>query len=815
NKTLGEVLAWLKQHEARKEMDAGEALLAKQVTLLNTLADTRKRLEEEGQSLQMDEVSLNNAVDELKQKEKETEINISLVEKEINECEKTITLLSCEKTAEQIQSELQQLPQRIADIRDQARLSGEYVLLQKEIADKQLLIKELQDSLATIKGEGEQTRALLTEAEAHLLVLKELLKKEELLQTYSAHRHLLEDGQSCPLCGALEHPFATHEPISAIKDRENACLLQQEKVDALKKKIDLQRDAFKENNQQKQTAEKQVEQALQQLQNISTDFEQGMSTIENAPGITEQESWQLLHQSLKEQWISLQQTWEKLNPSLKRRQEQETGLQNLKNEQLIVKNKLETTLESLGKLNERKGELQNELNKNITAEKTLTNEITANVSPFGLLWDGGQSEQLTASFRNLKEEYRTNSDRANTLQAAKEKCMLAGTHLSQQITQLTVEASSLEEELGKTDAECRDLKNKISGLVGDADPSEAKRHLLETEKIAREAEKSTREHWQKLMDERKETENKIRNLNDKISSLENRLAAFEKELDNAIKKEGFASKEDLGAALLSPDEENSLMEQEKQLDERKKQLDTLMAKNNHELELHLKKQPEGIDEQTAREQLANMQEKLAEGNRAFGALERELQEDAQRKQQHAARLEEQKLQQQVYQRWQNLNALIGSSDGTKFRNFAQGLTLSHLTLLANRHLAAFNPRYALIKKQGDNLDLEITDAWQADIARPISTLSGGETFLVSLALALGLSDLASNKVQIQSLFIDEGFGTLDAETLDTAMDALENLREAGKSIGVISHVEAMKERISTQIQVLRTAGGYSRIEIKG
>jgi exonuclease SbcC len=136
-------------------------------------------------------------------------------------------------------------------------------------------------------------------------------------------------------------------------------------------------------------------------------------------------------------------------------------------------------------------------------------------------------------------------------------------------------------------------------------------------------------------------------------------------------------------------------------------------------------------------------------------------------------------------------------------------------MLANRHLKCFSTRYLIAKKPGDNLELEITDAWQADIARPISTLSGGETFLVSLALALGLSDLASNKVQIQSLFIDEGFGTLDAETLDVAMDALENLREAGKSIGVISHVEAMKERITTQIQVVRTAGGYSRIEIKG
>jgi exonuclease SbcC len=95
----------------------------------------------------------------------------------------------------------------------------------------------------------------------------------------------------------------------------------------------------------------------------------------------------------------------------------------------------------------------------------------------------------------------------------------------------------------------------------------------------------------------------------------------------------------------------------------------------------------------------------------------------------------------------------------------------------------------------------------------MSTLSGGESFLVSLALALGLSDLASRKVQINSLFIDEGFGTLDAETLDVAITALENLQASGKSIGIISHVEALKDRIGTQIQLSREPGGTSKISL--
>jgi exonuclease SbcC len=310
-------------------------------------------------------------------------------------------------------------------------------------------------------------------------------------------------------------------------------------------------------------------------------------------------------------------------------------------------------------------------------------------------------------------------------------------------------------------------------------------------------------------------EGKLKSLSDKISGIEQRLSASEKELNDGAIKEGFSTKVELATALLNANEETQLKEQEKQLDMREKELKALSFKNTQNLEEHLKSQPADGDEGTSRNQLQSLLERLDDNNRLVGALGSELEEDARRKQQHASKLEEQKFQQQVHLRWQNLNALVGSSDGTKFRNFAQGLTLTHLITLANRHLTRFSPRYSLAKKTGDNLELEITDAWQADIARPISTLSGGETFLVSLALALGLSDLASNKVQIKSLFIDEGFGTLDAETLDVAMDALENLREAGKSIGVISHVEAMKERITTQIQVVRTAGGYSRIEVKG
>ena len=183
-----------------------------------------------------------------------------------------------------------------------------------------------------------------------------------------------------------------------------------------------------------------------------------------------------------------------------------------------------------------------------------------------------------------------------------------------------------------------------------------------------------------------------------------------------------------------------------------------------------------------------------------------------RQQQQALMLEITKVAQQV-EDWGYLNALIGSKEGDKFRKFAQGLTLDNLVWLANNQLTRLHGRYLLQRKASEALELEVVDTWQADAVRDTRTLSGGESFLVSLALALALSDLVSHKTRIDSLFLDEGFGTLDSETLDTALDALDALNATGKTIGVISHVEAMKERIPVQIKVKKINGlGYSKLD---
>ncbi|MEG2327213.1 MAG: SbcC/MukB-like Walker B domain-containing protein, partial [Akkermansia sp.] len=163
--------------------------------------------------------------------------------------------------------------------------------------------------------------------------------------------------------------------------------------------------------------------------------------------------------------------------------------------------------------------------------------------------------------------------------------------------------------------------------------------------------------------------------------------------------------------------------------------------------------------------------------------------------------------------WRKLNELFGSADGAKFKVLAQGYTLDVLLGYANNHLKDISQRYLLERVSSDSLSLQVVDLDMLSEIRSVHSLSGGESFLISLALALGLSSLSSNRMRIESLFIDEGFGSLDADTLRVAMDALERLQTQGRKIGVISHVAEMTERITTQIKVIKSSNGRSKIEI--
>jgi exonuclease SbcC len=220
-----------------------------------------------------------------------------------------------------------------------------------------------------------------------------------------------------------------------------------------------------------------------------------------------------------------------------------------------------------------------------------------------------------------------------------------------------------------------------------------------------------------------------------------------------------------------------------------------------------------LEREALEEQLQQLAGELKTVSQRQGEIRGQLTADQQRRQNQQSLFAEIDKQQGEYDLWQHLNSLVGAADGAKYRKFAQGLTLDHLVYLANQQLARLHGRYQLARRSSGELELEVIDTWQGDVARDCKTLSGGESFLVSLALALALSDLVSHSTSIDSLFLDEGFGTLDGETLEIALDALDSLNASGKMIGVISHVEALKERIPVQLKVSKGVGlGYSSLE---
>ena len=201
-----------------------------------------------------------------------------------------------------------------------------------------------------------------------------------------------------------------------------------------------------------------------------------------------------------------------------------------------------------------------------------------------------------------------------------------------------------------------------------------------------------------------------------------------------------------------------------------------------------------------------------------GALSFELEQNAEKQQKHQELIRQQQELHSKLLIWQELDSMIGGSDGQRFQRIAQGITLDHLLVNANTVLQRMNGRYELIRRDSEKnpLEIDVIDHWQGDDIRPCENLSGGERFQVSLSLALGLSSMAGEKIRVDSLFLDEGFGTLDPDSLDLALQTLAALQQnENKIIGIISHVAAVKENIPAVIEVTPCGGGRSRLSGAG
>jgi exonuclease SbcC len=252
----------------------------------------------------------------------------------------------------------------------------------------------------------------------------------------------------------------------------------------------------------------------------------------------------------------------------------------------------------------------------------------------------------------------------------------------------------------------------------------------------------------------------------------------------------------------------------RELDDALTRAQSVLKERATALEQH---QQQRLPEQTIdelRHLLTEVKNNQQEYTRKQHEIDIQLRDDASNKQKIGALLQTIEAQAQRTENWAKLNEVIGSADGKKFRQVAQEYTLDLLLSYANVHLDMLSKRYVL-QRIPQTLGLQVVDQDMGDEVRTVFSLSGGESFLVSLALALGLASLSSNRMRVESLFIDEGFGSLDPNTLNVAMDALERLHHQGRKVGVISHVQEMTERIPVQIKVSKQQSGRSRVEVVG
>ena len=237
--------------------------------------------------------------------------------------------------------------------------------------------------------------------------------------------------------------------------------------------------------------------------------------------------------------------------------------------------------------------------------------------------------------------------------------------------------------------------------------------------------------------------------------------------------------------------------------EAKSALETL----NKQLKDHEKTKPEIAEDETIEslDGIANgLQKEYGDLKETVGADKLKLSNDDQLIKMHAELKKEHEKKFAVYDRWKKLSDLIGDAKGDKFRLIAQSYILSNLVNAANVHMRTLTDRYTLLSEPGKELIILVEDAYQGGVRRPVSTISGGEGFLVSLALALALSEIGQS-LKVETMFIDEGFGTLSGDPLQRAINTLESLRVSNnRQVCAISHRDEVKERIPVQIQVNRT-----------
>lgn len=430
-------------------------------------------------------------------------------------------------------------------------------------------------------------------------------------------------------------------------------------------------------------------------------------------------------------------------------------------------------------------------------------------------------EQMQFCENELKE-YVTLREQKESLQAKKESLQTSLNKELQKQQQINTSINTikeLKEEQTELKEEITKLQTQSKTILDIEDLDLFEKNIQESLDTVSKHFNSLQNHLSSLKSKDESLSKQIIQLNKKQEDDKQNLQLIKEKFEKALVEYGFSSQEEFEKANLPKEEFETLTNLCKSIEEKYTQIKTLKTDTNKKLKEHklLEKEinPTNQNKDDTNKELQNLQSTIDQLQETIGSISKELEINTQNIKKSENKIKQLEKKKQAFQVWVKLNEMIGSSQGDKFAKFAQGITLDQLIYLANKHLEILSPRYELQRNTESNklLDIEIIDGFQGDAVRGVNTLSGGESFIVSLSLALGLSSLASQKISIDSLFLDEGFGTLDSDSLELALNALNQLQSSGKMVGVISHVEALKERIPLQIKVEPKGDGTSLLNL--
>ena len=665
--------------------------------------------------------------------------------------------------------------------------------------------RQLNDQLKLLRNAYRQQKI-------HVTDLERQLELEQQIASLSDHRATLKEGEACPLCGSLKHPAISQ--YNKLDSSETRNRLKQQKLRL--EELQNQGSELREEQTKQETLAKTGKEILAELQEQLTDHQNRWSglcaPVNPALDISARENTSQIIQAASEKGLLINRQVEQLNALNSQLQQQSTDIDREQKEVDKQAHAIELKKQKQTDLVEQEKKLKEQLEQSKTEFAAHEGKIADDI-PGGQLPVIGQQEQWLEQQQKNHRDWLKKQDQHTEAQKNLDEINQSLALLKQKLSQHEQSHQELLEQHQQNHQQLQKTREERRTLFGDRQTGKERQRLQSLEAGALEAvEKSDRQV--------KTIENTLSTLTGSIDQLDQEQKMLNINLQQArgnwksiLTGSPFTDEAHFCSALLAKEEREQLTELQQRIEH---VLLRAQGRSDNADQLLKKHLSETLSSRSLEEVSGILQEQKNQVrlvDQRLGEIHQALTDDKAKRESQQSLLAQISTQQTRYDTWAHLSSLIGSAKGDKFRKFAQGLTLDNLIYLANRQLQKLHSRYELRQRQNEELCLEVLDTWQGDTARDIKTLSGGESFLVSLALALALSDLVSHKTSIDSLFLDEGFGTLDQETLETALSALDSLNASGKMVGIISHVETLKERIPMQIQVKKESGlGYSKLD---